>query len=211
MNADRAPSPGATRLDGTVTQWNDDRGFGFVTTPGRAAVFVHISGFAAGAPRPMVGDAVSYAIGAGRDGRPRAVEVRIAGSAPVVSRARRSGASWTIAILFAVLFAVFAVLHPFPVWVVALYVGMSIVTFALYAQDKRAAQAGRWRVPESTLLAVGLIGGWPGAIVAQQTLRHKTKKPSFRVRFWATVLVNVALFVGLVLIRQPWLAAVGLG
>jgi uncharacterized membrane protein YsdA (DUF1294 family)/cold shock CspA family protein len=203
--------PPAMRRDGVVTQWNDDRGFGFVTSPGRQPVFVHISGFTAGGPRPALGDAVSYSIGSGRDGRPRAVGVRLVGAAPVASRARRTGASWTIAILFAVLFAVFAVLHPFPEWVIALYVGMSIVAFALYAQDKRAAQAGRWRVPESTLLAVGLIGGWPGAVVAQQTLRHKTRKPSFRVRFWATVLVNVGLFVGLVLIRQPWLAAVGLG
>lgn len=193
-----------------MTQWNDDRGFGFVTTPGRAAVFVHISGFAQGAARPVVGDSVSYSMGAGRDGRPRAVGVRVAGKPAVASPSRRSRASWTVAILFAVLFAVLAVLHPFPFWVLALYVGLSIVAVALYAQDKRAAQEGRWRVPESTLLAVGLLGGWPGAIVAQQILRHKTKKPSFRVRFWATVALNVALFVALVLFRRPWLAAIGL-
>lgn len=48
---------------------------------------------------------------------------------------------------------------------------------------------------ESTLLLLGLVGGWPGAIVAQQTLRHKTIKLSFRVSFWLSVVVNIGVFV----------------
>jgi hypothetical protein len=36
------------------------------------------------------------------------------------------------------------------------------------------------------------MGGWPGALVAQETLRHKSKKASFRIVFWATVLINCA-------------------
>jgi len=47
-------------------------------------------------------------------------------------------------------------------------------------------------------LLVGLVGGWPGAVVAQQLLRHKTKKLSFRTRFWVTVALNVIVFVLLV-------------
>jgi uncharacterized membrane protein YsdA (DUF1294 family) len=49
-------------------------------------------------------------------------------------------------------------------------------------------------VPERTLLLLGIIGGWPGAVLAQQTLRHKTQKVSFRRAFWATVLVNLVVF-----------------
>ena len=78
------------------------------------------------------------------------------------------------------------------------YLGLSILTFAMYAADKRAAQGNHWRTPENTLLLVGLIGGWPGAVVAQQVLRHKTKKLSFRTRFWSTVILNVIGFVLLV-------------
>ena len=81
-----------------------------------------------------------------------------------------------------------------PPWVYLLYAGASALCFGLYAIDKAAARAGRDRVCESTLLAIGLIGGWPGAIVAQQVLRHKTVKRSFRVRFWLSVAVNVAAF-----------------
>ncbi|WP_229499499.1 DUF1294 domain-containing protein [Pseudoduganella ginsengisoli] len=66
-----------------------------------------------------------------------------------------------------------------------------------YAADKSAARAGRWRIPESTLLMLGLCCGWPGGVVAQQWLRHKSVKASFRLKFWGTVLVNVAAFIGL--------------
>ena len=63
------------------------------------------------------------------------------------------------------------------------------------AADKTAARSGRWRVSERTLLNLGLIGGWPGAIIAQQVLRHKSKKTAFQRAFWVTVLVNVVAFV----------------
>ena len=82
-----------------------------------------------------------------------------------------------------------------PGWVAGVYVGASLLAFAIYAADKSAATAEAWRVSESTLLVVGLVGGWPGAIVAQQVLRHKSSKASFRSAFWGTVVLNVAAFV----------------
>jgi uncharacterized membrane protein YsdA (DUF1294 family) len=57
------------------------------------------------------------------------------------------------------------------------------------------ACSGLWRVSESTLHTLSLVGGWPGALVAQQMLRHKSNKASFRAVFWATVVTNVASFV----------------
>ncbi|WP_307844199.1 DUF1294 domain-containing protein [Sanguibacter suaedae] len=76
--------------------------------------------------------------------------------------------------------------------VAAVYGTLSLVTFLTYARDKASARAGRWRTSEQTLLTLGLLGGWPGAIAAQETLRHKTTKVSFRSRFWVTVVVNLA-------------------
>jgi uncharacterized membrane protein YsdA (DUF1294 family) len=76
-------------------------------------------------------------------------------------------------------------------WALAIgYAALSLVTFFAYAFDKSAAQRGAWRTSEGTLLFLGLAGGWPGALIAQQTLRHKSKKTSFRAVFWITVVFN---------------------
>jgi uncharacterized membrane protein YsdA (DUF1294 family) len=74
-----------------------------------------------------------------------------------------------------------------------LYFGASGITFLVYALDKSAARRDRWRTRESTLHLLSLIGGWPGALAAQQLLRHKSAKPSFQAVFWLTVAVNVAV------------------
>lgn len=73
-------------------------------------------------------------------------------------------------------------------WVLA----CSLACFGLYAWDKRQAQRGRWRVPEARLHLLALLGGWPGALLAQGWLRHKTHKRIFRLVFWITVLANTA-------------------
>lgn len=82
-------------------------------------------------------------------------------------------------------------------WIAGVYAGMSLLTLIVYASDKSAAKAGRWRTAESTLHLLALAGGWPGALLAQQWLRHKSAKRQFRAVFWATVVLNVA---GLVLL-----------
>lgn len=66
-----------------------------------------------------------------------------------------------------------------------------VITYALYAKDKAAAMVGSWRVSENTLHIAALLFGWPGALIAQKRLRHKTKKQSFRIFFWMTVLINL--------------------
>ncbi len=70
---------------------------------------------------------------------------------------------------------------------------ISLLSYAMYAADKRAAQQGRRRVPERTLHLFALLGGWPGALLAQRRLRHKTAKPRFLIVFWLTVLGHVAI------------------
>lgn len=81
--------------------------------------------------------------------------------------------------------------------VLVAYVTLSLITFVAYAIDKSAAKSGGWRTSEGTLQFLGLAGGWPGALIAQQTLRHKSKKTSFRTVFWVTVVMNCAALVWL--------------
>ncbi|WP_423918022.1 DUF1294 domain-containing protein [Frigoribacterium sp. 2-23] len=81
-----------------------------------------------------------------------------------------------------------------PLWqvVAVIVVFSSIITFVLYRTDKRAAVARQSRVSERTLLVWGLLGGWPGGLIAQRVFHHKTRKTTFQLRFWATVFFDIA-------------------
>ena len=97
-------------------------------------------------------------------------------------------------LLFVALYGYASLRWGMPQLVGALYLLASIACFAAYAIDKAAARAGRRRTPERTLLLMGMACGWPGALLAQQWLRHKSSKAAFRVRFWVTVILNVGVF-----------------
>ncbi len=67
---------------------------------------------------------------------------------------------------------------------------VSIITFFAYRSDKRRAEAGQWRIPETTLHLAALLGGWPGGFLAQRVFRHKTVKLPFQIVFWAIVVLH---------------------
>ena len=199
---------------GTLKSWQDDRGFGFIEpTQGGQAVFVHIKSFTSrSGSRPQVGQRVTFEVELNAQGKKRAKNVAVvsaatptkssASAAPRQRRAADSPAQWGTASLFALpafllVYLAVAVIWRVPGWVAALYAGASVVCALVYAIDKSAAVAGRWRVSESTLHTLSLVGGWPGALVAQQVLRHKSNKAAFRSVFWATVVANVAGFVAI--------------
>lgn len=71
-----------------------------------------------------------------------------------------------------------------------IYLVASLVSFGLYWRDKRQARQAGQRTPEKILHAVELLGGWPGALLAQQIFRHKTRKLSYQVVFWLIVAVH---------------------
>jgi uncharacterized membrane protein YsdA (DUF1294 family) len=96
----------------------------------------------------------------------------------------------TAAALFLGFAGVMALTGKLPVIVFWGYLVASIVCFTTYAIDKSAARAGRWRTSEQTLHLLALLGGWPGALIAQNLLRHKSKKTGFLLVFSATVVIN---------------------
>ncbi|MHC8299987.1 DUF1294 domain-containing protein [Pseudomonas sp. ZS1P83] len=77
----------------------------------------------------------------------------------------------------------------------AAYGIVSVLAFFLYWSDKRKARADNWRTPENVLHAVELAGGWPGAVLAQQLFRHKTRKVSFQLIFWVIVLLHQVFWI----------------
>jgi uncharacterized membrane protein YsdA (DUF1294 family) len=88
-------------------------------------------------------------------------------------------------------------LSAIPIPTLPFYLVVSFATFVAYALDKAAAERGAWRTSESMLHLLALVGGWPGALIAQSRLRHKSRKQPFRAIFWVTVALNLAVFVWL--------------
>jgi uncharacterized membrane protein YsdA (DUF1294 family) len=69
----------------------------------------------------------------------------------------------------------------------------STIAFILYGIDKRRAIRKQPRISERTLHLLSILGGWPGAHLAQQLFRHKTLKVSFRLVFWLTVAIHLII------------------
>ncbi|HEX5702302.1 MAG TPA: cold shock and DUF1294 domain-containing protein [Pyrinomonadaceae bacterium] len=185
------------RVQGKITDWNDLRGFGFVSPLERAErVFVHISAFPSGSRRPTDGEFVSYTLGTDERGRRCATLVTY-----VVSRPKRFEAqtrsrdpylfAGCVAAAFLGVVVLLAVVGRLWWPVAFVYIVISIATFFTYKHDKWAAQVGARRTNEWTLVMLGLIGGWPGALVARHWFRHKTRKVAFRVGYWLSVVLNV--------------------
>jgi len=187
------------RTKGKITTWKDENGFGFITPiTGGKPIFVHIKAFGNINLRPGINQLVTYALAADKQGRPCAVKAKL-DSDKLHQKANRKGSLLpiTVTILFLVIVGISvltAKIHPL---VFALYIVASLLAFIMYAVDKSAAKRGAWRTQESTLHLLSVVGGWPGALVAQQKFRHKTKKLSFQMIFWVTVLLNCGAFVWL--------------
>jgi uncharacterized membrane protein YsdA (DUF1294 family)/cold shock CspA family protein len=92
-------------------------------------------------------------------------------------------------------------------WPLYAYAGVSLLSVAQYWQDKQRAQQGRWRIPEHTLQVTALLGGWPGALVAQHVFRHKTRKLEFQLPFWLIVLAHQVFWLDWLLLQGRYLGA----
>jgi uncharacterized membrane protein YsdA (DUF1294 family)/cold shock CspA family protein len=187
------------RSKGKITRWYDDKGYGFIKpADGGKQVFVHIRAFANRNRRPAINQLVTYALSSDKQGRACATRATLAGDRFPVSRIISNDSLLVIAAVFFLGIVGVAVLAgKVPPWVPGLYMVASLLTFIMYAMDKSAARKGHWRTQESTLHVMSLAGGWPGALVAQQKLRHKSRKKSFRSVFWATVVLNCGVFIWL--------------
>lgn len=187
------------RTKGKITSWNDEKGFGFITPiAGGKRVFIHIKAFSNRNRRPDINQLISYSLSSDKQGRPCAENATMAGDKLPEKKKRTNITLSTIgAAVFLLIVTIAALSAKIPPLIFALYIFVSSFTFIMYAADKSAAKNGTRRTPEDTLHLLSLAGGWPGALIAQQKLRHKSKKQSFRSVFRVTVLINCGAFIWL--------------
>lgn len=185
---------------GTISDWKEEKGFGFISpSSGRKKLFFHINNYSYRHKRPVANLKVQYFTSNDKNGRPCAIDVApIKGHKNRGKETKQKLFSLSLLVLFSATLCFLLATKKLPSEVVGLYVFMSVVTFLMYAKDKHAAECGKWRTPESTLHALSLLGGWPGAKIAQSFLRHKSQKVSFRITYWVTAVVNCGVLFWLV-------------
>jgi len=77
----------------------------------------------------------------------------------------------------------------------AVLVVCSLVTFALYASDKKKAKANQWRIKESTLIMAGFLMGGLGGVLGMSLLRHKTQHAKFKLLVPISLVLNIVVVV----------------
>ena len=185
------------RVSGKLTQWNDDKGFGFITLNGQQSrIFIHIKAFGNRSRRPSINETIIFTQSKDKQGRDCAVQACFTGDKMRPKPARpprhRSSLGLLLILAFSAVVAVALFQKMLPYQIAPLYLIVSIFTFIAFGLDKSAARRGRWRTRESTLQLMALMGGWPGALLAQRWLRHKSQKTRFRMLLWLMIAMNTS-------------------
>lgn len=76
---------------------------------------------------------------------------------------------------------------------------INIIAFLAMFIDKKKAEKNRWRIKESTLLILALIGGSIGAIIGMYTFHHKTQKPRFFVGIPIMIILQILVVVAILI------------
>jgi len=166
-----------------IVEWNRQKAYGFLEV-GNHRVFLHSRDFAERHKRPEVGDRIHFVMGEDAKGRPCAKH------AVHVNDGGRITALHLISVICLLVLPAVALQRrgmDFR-WVGAYSLVVGLLTYAAYALDKRHARTNQWRLAEAWLHSLELIGGWPGAFLAQRRLRHKCSKTSYQCVFWIIVI-----------------------
>jgi uncharacterized membrane protein YsdA (DUF1294 family)/cold shock CspA family protein len=169
-------------LTAKIVEWDRRKGFGFLQV-GKQRVFLHKNNFAERHKKPEAGDAIRFVMGKDSKGRTcatNAVHVNDGGRITLLNLLAVAG----LLVLPTIALQKRSVDLR---WVGAYLLVLNALTCWAYASDKRWAREGSRRLPEAHLHLLELLGGWPGAFLAQRRFRHKCSKGSFLFVFWLIV------------------------
>ena len=178
---------------GKLITWKDEKGFGFIRSDlqDHEEIFIHITAIQKASRRPVAGDKITYQIESDRRGRKRACNATLIEDGVVINK-NKLFIKMLVALPF--LFAAYIIWkenNPIPL---IIYLVMSPATYLLYVTDKISAIKKQWRIMENTLHLLELLGGWPGALLAQKQIHHKNRKLSYQIIFWAIVSIHLILW-----------------
>ncbi|MCP4351565.1 MAG: DUF1294 domain-containing protein [Desulfobacterales bacterium] len=171
---------------GTLIRWNNDKGYGFIRSHnGNEDIFFHVKSLPHYQRRPKTDDILMFEVDIDENQRRYARYAKIKGLAwsPFTI-------FWMNSIFFFGVYVYFVFRQTLPFHPIAIYAGMSLITIQAYSRDKSAAQSGAWRIPEPGLHFFEMLGGWPGALLAQLYYRHKSRKISYQIFFWMIVVCH---------------------
>lgn len=183
-------------FSGEIKSWNEAKGFGFIASAAEhRTVFVHIKDFKGTKRIPTVGEGVNYQMGVDSQNRPCAIQVVFDNDKKPALTIKLKVTLIVVVLLFMAFMATAVLKGNLPVAVLWVYLLLSLITYIIYWRDKSAAKRKKWRTKEDTLHLLALFGGWPGALLGQQLIRHKSKKLSFQIIFWMVVIINLTAFI----------------
>ena len=205
------------KRQGKIIKWDDAKGFGFILPQdSKKHIFVHIKSFANKSSRPSVNEDVTYTTFKDKDGKQSAINVTRATDNLLKKKnfslrsvssqnsnfridyksAHSIGVFYMIFILMFLAFLLYSFIHgKLPLSIIIFYGLIGVITYFAYSSDKSKAITEEYRTSEKSLHILSLIGGWMGAIIAQQRFRHKNKKSSFQILFWITVFFNISILI----------------
>lgn len=202
---------------GYIIKFNNERKFGFIQLKDTdKEIFFHIRYFKADR-NPHIGEQVLFDIGQDKQGRPVAINIQEAQfvaqkqqerkqkqQAYKAYQERQEQKHGQLNLLcgvgagYLVILAIVLLMSGLSLKLLGVYFIMGIISFFMYYQDKIKAQNNEWRIPENTLHAIDVLGGWIGATFAHKLLNHKATKADFRAIFYITIVLNIIGFLALV-------------
>lgn len=86
-------------------------------------------------------------------------------------------------------------------YIIIYVIAINLIAFLAMYIDKIRARNASWRIKESTLFTLVLLGGGIGGIAGMYTFRHKTKKMQFVIGFPAILIVEIVCIIIFLVIK----------